>query len=159
MDSKGRSALCLDLFGNFAKVHTEWARSGEASGWSSSYGIGTVLVALQSALGQDHYLSQNPRDVERMARSCRLGSKCVCGHDPAAGKVYPPIAREMPRRDDASGGDAPSSGAGALPIPSRASCEVICYATKVEYNPSDNAQVFGYGVEVERKNVRGLQHG
>ncbi len=55
-DSKGRSVVCLDLFGNFGKVHTEW--SSAASGWSTAYSVTTILLQMQSALSED-YLDQS----------------------------------------------------------------------------------------------------
>lgn len=43
----GCKVLCLDLLGNFAAVHTEWAEAGR-SGWSPAYTVTTLLVNLQS---------------------------------------------------------------------------------------------------------------
>eukprot|EP00662_Eupelagonemidae_sp_cell21_P030989 gene30988-28951_t len=52
-DSKGRTAVCLDLFGNFKQIHTEWGKDGQASGWSSSYDVSTILVNMQAMLCSD----------------------------------------------------------------------------------------------------------
>jgi ubiquitin-protein ligase len=41
-----RLSICLDLFGNFAHVHTEWKT--QSSGWSPSYSVRTILINLLS---------------------------------------------------------------------------------------------------------------
>lgn len=46
---KGEFVLCLDLLGNFAGVHTEWAAE-VGSGWSPAYNVGSILINLQSIL-------------------------------------------------------------------------------------------------------------
>jgi ubiquitin-protein ligase len=77
VEGKGIS-ICLNLLGNFAFVHTEWASSGEASGWSPSYTISTILITLQGAL-PDMISSSGAAVVSsrQSSRSC----KCLCGHD------------------------------------------------------------------------------
>lgn len=60
-DAKGRSVVCLDLFGNFSKIHTEWGSS--ASGWSPSYTVSTILLQMQSAI-MDTYLDKSSKSVE-----------------------------------------------------------------------------------------------
>ena len=39
----GKFTVCIDLLGNYAKVHDEWA-SIKASGWSPAYNISTLIV-------------------------------------------------------------------------------------------------------------------
>jgi ubiquitin-protein ligase len=62
-DSKGRSVVCLDLFGNFGKIHTEWA--SQSSGWSPAYSVKTILLQMQSAL-MDEYLDNSPYSVDKL---------------------------------------------------------------------------------------------
>ena len=69
LDSKGRQVICLDLFGNFASVHTEWGNDGQASGWSSSYSIKTILVTMQGVLLDGNYLNPHPDNVEIAKKS------------------------------------------------------------------------------------------
>jgi ubiquitin-protein ligase len=76
VEGKGIS-ICLDLLGNFAFVHTEWATSGEASGWSPSYTVSTILITLQGALPE--MLSNDRRLVQQTASSSK-GFSCKCGH-------------------------------------------------------------------------------
>ena len=45
----GKYVICLDLLGNFAHVHTEWAEVA-GSGWSPAYDISSLLVVLQSVV-------------------------------------------------------------------------------------------------------------
>jgi len=60
---KGMS-VCLNLFGNFAHIHTEWGKNGEASGWSVSYTLQTALLTLQGLLPVD-MLSTHPSCVSQ----------------------------------------------------------------------------------------------
>jgi ubiquitin-protein ligase len=61
-DSKGRS-VCLDLFGNFSKIHTEWA--SQSSGWSPAYNVKTILLQMQSAI-MDKYLDTSKESVSKL---------------------------------------------------------------------------------------------
>lgn len=45
----GKLSICLDMLGNFAQVHTEWA-DNRGSGWSPAYSISALLVNLQAVL-------------------------------------------------------------------------------------------------------------
>lgn len=46
---KGKYAICLNILGNFAHVHTEW-KDQAGTGWSAAYTVGALLVNLQSVL-------------------------------------------------------------------------------------------------------------
>ena len=45
-DAKGRLQICLNIFGNFGTIHTEWG--SEAAGWSSACTVESVLVQMQA---------------------------------------------------------------------------------------------------------------
>ncbi len=77
-DSKGRIAICLNIFGNFAHVHTEW--KSEAAGWSPAYTVSTVLISLQG-LVMENMFSDRPSDVERMISSALKFQCPETGHD------------------------------------------------------------------------------
>lgn len=77
-DAKGRTSVCLSIFGNFANVHTEWKT--EAHGWSPAYTVSTILITMQGMIMSDMF-SERPSDVERMISSA-LKFKCEeTGHD------------------------------------------------------------------------------
>lgn len=46
---KGMMVICLDILGNFAHVHNEWANS-KGSGWSPSYTLTSLLVNMQTVI-------------------------------------------------------------------------------------------------------------
>lgn len=62
-DEKGRMVVCLDLFGNFKYIHTEWG--SDASGWSSGYSVSSILIQLQAMLSMGEYLDGSKHSVKR----------------------------------------------------------------------------------------------
>jgi ubiquitin-protein ligase len=46
---KGMMVICLDILGNFAHVHNEWA-GVKGSGWSPSYTLTSLLVNMQTVI-------------------------------------------------------------------------------------------------------------
>lgn len=46
---KGMLVICLDILGNFAQVHDEWAGT-KGSGWSPSYTLTSLLVNMQTVI-------------------------------------------------------------------------------------------------------------
>lgn len=79
-DEKGRIGVCLDIFGNFAQVHTEWKNS-VGSGWSPSYTVSTILVNVQAMLSDPHHISSRPEDIERTRQSSLQYICPVTGHN------------------------------------------------------------------------------
>src|SRR5437868_9385439 len=47
-DSSGRLVVCLNIFGNFHHVHTEWKQQQE--GWSPAYSISSLSIAMQGLM-------------------------------------------------------------------------------------------------------------
>ena len=62
----GRTVVCLNIFGNFGHVHTEW--KDESAGWSPTMSVQTVLVAVQ-ALMMEGLLSDSAVAVRRTRES------------------------------------------------------------------------------------------
>jgi ubiquitin-protein ligase len=58
----GRLVVCLNIFGNFGNIHTEWASA--SSGWSPTMSLETILVAVQGLM-MDDMLSKSPGDIQR----------------------------------------------------------------------------------------------
>ena len=86
----GRMGVCLNLFGNFGHIHTEW-KSIQGSGWTPSYDITAILVSMQGLLMSD-MLSSRPEDITRTIESAKVFKCPVTGHigsDPL--KWYPPV--------------------------------------------------------------------
>ena len=133
-DSKGRMQVCLNIFGNFAFVHTEWA-DAKHEGWSSGYSLETILVQMQSVM-HDSFLSTNPADVARARRSASE-VRCSCGHTDT--RPFPPIP-------DRAGSGA--KGAAAADVP-------MCYATRAaitgDGGGGGDGPVLGVGVGVARR--------
>ena len=129
-DSKGRTAVCLNLFGNFAQYHTEWASSSE--GWSTGYSLETVLVQMQSVM-HDTFLSTAAHDVAATRKSAK-GLKCSCGHTDET--PFPPIpeAEEATAEGRRADADVP-----------------VCYASAALL--SEEGCILGIGVGVEGRSL------
>ena len=88
-DDKGRLVLCLNIFGNFGHVHTEW--KNQSSGWSPSYTLSTILITLQGLLLDfkkdksgnwvSDMLSTNPGDVAKTIKESKEFKCKLTGHD------------------------------------------------------------------------------
>ena len=77
-DGSGRTIVCLNIFGNFGKVHTEWASMSE--GWSPSYTVHTILLSMQ-ALFLSSMVSNHKATIAATRKSA-LEFKCpITGHD------------------------------------------------------------------------------
>lgn len=88
-DAKNRISVCLSIFGNFARFHSDW--SSEAAGWSPAYTVTTILVSLQGLVMGDMF-SNRPSDIEIMISSA-LRFKCQeTGHDGSdSAKWFPQV--------------------------------------------------------------------
>jgi ubiquitin-protein ligase len=84
---KGMS-VCLNLFGNYANIHREWGKNGEASGWSVSYTLQTALLALQGLLPNDMLSTASSCVSQALASSKSL--KCPCGHSGCSAEHFKP---------------------------------------------------------------------
>ena len=115
VEGKGIS-ICLDLLGNFAFVHSEWATSGEASGWSPSYTISTILITLQGALPD---MLRKDRVTVQNTQNAAKGCRCACGHKGNQHTQYfPPLACFTKKTEDVKN---PSSSASVATTTSSAS--------------------------------------
>ena len=84
----GRMAVCLNIFGNFANVHTEW-KTTQGEGWSPAYTVSTILVSMQGLMMSD-MLSTNPSDVQRTIDSAKNFKCAVTKHDGSDPKLWFP---------------------------------------------------------------------
>ncbi len=85
----GKQAVCLNIFGNFAHVHTEW--KSQQSGWTPGYTIETIITSIQGLM-MDEMLSKDPHHIEA-SRQAALSFKCKeTGHDGSNPTTYfPPV--------------------------------------------------------------------
>ena len=72
-DKYGRTEVCLNIFGNFSKIHTEWATT-EGEGWSPSYTVSTILITMQGLMMSD-MLSTSASDIHQ-TRTSASSYKC-----------------------------------------------------------------------------------
>lgn len=79
-DDKGRIGVCLDIFGNFGQVHTEWKNS-VGSGWSPSYTVSTILVTMQCLLSDTSLISTRTEDIEKTRKSSFQYICPITGHN------------------------------------------------------------------------------
>merc|ERR1719436_215926 len=69
---KGKKVICLDVLGNFGKIHSEWKNS-VGSGWTPAYTVTTLLVQLQSVLcdlGKNMSQAERDRTYQSAVRFC-----------------------------------------------------------------------------------------
>ena len=137
-DDKGRIAVCLNLFGNFGFVHTEWGKSAE--GWSAAYTLETVLVQMQSVL-HDDYLAQDRESVAKTKKAA-ASVKCNCGH--TASCPYPAI----PTAADVAAALSVQRERGVGAVGGADAAAPTCYVSGVKYN--EGGCVMGLGVCVAR---------
>ena len=83
---EGKKILCLNVLGNFADVHDEWADQ-QGSGWSPAYTVSTLLVSLQAILLELN-THMSPEEKRRMYTSA-MAYRCTvvegdihCGETP-----------------------------------------------------------------------------
>lgn len=76
-DSKGRIEVCLNIFGNFRAIHSEWSK--EAAGWSPAYTVSTILLSMQAMMMED-MLSTDISSVQRITDSALKYTCHETGH-------------------------------------------------------------------------------
>lgn len=137
----GRLAVCLNIFGNFGHVHTEW-KDAEGEGWSPAYSVSSILVAMQGLMLSDMFSTQ-PADIERTKKEASAFKCPITGHDgSAAAKFFPRVSTQEDPVDQAAKGIA-----GASIARDALQDHYICYVTKATRAAG---AVLGYGIHVER---------
>lgn len=146
-DDKGRIGVCLDIFGNFAMVHTEWKNS-VGSGWSPSYTVSTILVNVQAMLSDFSHVSSRPEDISRTQESS-FNYKCpITGHDGSnRSKWFPQvfITQEEVNAYKLENGIV-SQPTTYSPLVD----EYICYVTK---RTKQDGALLGFGIHVENARI------
>jgi ubiquitin-protein ligase len=135
-DSNGRQGVCLNIFGNFSYIHTEWKNQQE--GWTPGYTIETIILSIQGLM-MENMLSKDPSHV-KMSRDAALSFKCKeTGHDGSDPKKYfPPILFDMAQLPKISSEKSDEE------------TEYVCYVTKKL--PEDH--LLGFGASIIGKTTK-----
>ncbi|AYV84006.1 MAG: ubiquitin-conjugating enzyme E2 [Hyperionvirus sp.] len=142
---EGRMAVCLNIFGNFGHVHTEWKNMSE--GWSPSYTVSTILVAMQGLM-MSEMLSTSPTDIAASINSAKNFKCSATKHDGSDMKKWFPSV--LLTQEDVLAYNVEHK----IVISDRKfnvlRDHYICYVKKTCLN--DNI-VLGYGVNIENAKV------
>jgi len=139
----GCQIICLDILGNFSRIHTEWAKQ-PGSGWSPAYSVSTLLLNLQALLLElDVQLSRTEKSAlynEAMAYTCKIGDNTHSGTSP-----YPPLeaSSDAPIAADTS---SDTSGAKLTGMSSEGKLVARCYFTLASHEDD----TLGYGIYFDR---------
>ena len=143
----GLQSVCLNIFGNFAFVHTEW--KNQQSGWTPAYTIETIITSIQGLM-MEEMLSDDPREI-RKARKLAEGFKCAAtGHDGSAlAKWWPEVSLQQKQpATPASSEEEEGSSAGPSAVEKAQAViknHYVCYVLKD--CPEDCQLGFGIGIE------------
>ena len=146
-DDKGRIGVCLDIFGNFGMVHTEW-KNNVGSGWSPSYTVSTILVTMQCLLSDSSLISTRPTDIQQ-TRSSSINYKCpFTGHDGSdRSKWVPCVYLTIEEVDEYKKSNGITNNVHSYnPLTD----EYICYITKKN---KQSCAMLGFGINIENQRV------
>lgn len=142
----GRLVVCLNIFGNFGHVHTEW-KNEVGSGWSPSYGVQTILVTMQGLMMSD-MLSTSASDI-KMTRESAFNFKCLAtGHDGSDPKKYFP--RVFTTQEEIEKYKVDNNIVKEKHVFDPLRDHYICYVTKKSIH---DGAVLGYGVHLENAKI------
>lgn len=139
----GRQIICLNIFGNFSHVHTEWKNKSE--GWSPSYTVSTILISIQGLMFAN-MLSDNSQDIENMRKSA-FNFKCnITGHDGSdKSKWFPNVFLNQEELNAYYKNKVIQKQSYSI-----YKDFYICYAKKVTI---EDGAILGYGINIERNNM------
>ncbi|XP_033761678.1 LOW QUALITY PROTEIN: uncharacterized protein LOC117343441 [Pecten maximus] len=140
---KKGTKVCLDIFSDFADIHTEW-KDQKSVGWSPGYTIQTILLNVVAFLAEtqsgDSYWM---RDATEVNLKLSKNFSCEdCGH--TYKKPFPPLDHGKPETATKKKVDPKTKK--AEPIH-----EIIDYMSKEVFNkgtPKTDSELFGYGLIV-----------
>ncbi|XP_069110768.1 uncharacterized protein [Argopecten irradians] len=140
---KKGTKVCLDIFSDFADIHTEW-KDQKSVGWSPGYTIQTVLLNVVAFLAETQ--SGNNfwmRDATEVNLKLSKKFSCDdCGH--TYKKPFPPLDHDKPEKPASKKGEGKAKKTGK-------DYEIIDYMSKEAFNegtPKTNSDLFGYGLIV-----------
>lgn len=137
----GRLAVCLNLFGNFHHVHTEW-KNIVGEGWTPAYTVSTILVTMQGLMMSD-MLSNNQLDIEKTKKEALSFVCLTTKHDGSdKSKYFPSVMMTQEEVDQY----LLTNGITKTTIYDPLRDHYVCYVKKT--TRKDGA-ILGYGVHVE----------
>lgn len=152
---EGRLSVCLNIFGNFGHVHTEWKNQSE--GWTPSYSVATILITMQGLMmsfshdektktWHSDMLSTRKEDIERTINEAKKFKCTITNHDGSdAKKWFPQVLlsqEELVEKMKSMNIDP------AEQIYDFMRDFYLCYVTKTSVKDS---ATLGYGIHVENQ--------
>ncbi|WAQ93483.1 UB2J1-like protein [Mya arenaria] len=140
MPGKKGTKVCLNIFADFAYIHTEW-KDQKGLGWSPGYTVQTILMNVVAFLAE----TQSGDSVwmkDTMTHNMKLskGFKCEdCGH--TYDKPYPPLPDQV----------KPKKPSAAKAAPKAKGPQIIDYMSKEVFKPEkpkSDGDLYGYGLIV-----------
>lgn len=142
----GRLAVCLNIFGNFHHVHTEWKNMSE--GWSPAYTVSTILIAMQGLM-MSEMLSNDKYDIQKTIDSAKNFKCPITKHDGSDPNLwFPKILLSRKYLEEYYKGND-------IEVPEQRKFDplrdhYICYVKKSTI--LDSAQL-GYGVNIDNPKI------
>lgn len=143
MPGKKGTKVCLNIFADFAYIHTEW-KDQKGLGWSPGYTVQTILMNVVAFLAETQS-GDSSWMKDTSAHNLKLSKdfKCTdCGH--TYKKPYPPL--------DAGKPTSKKGGATKPADPSKKKgLQIIDYMSKEHLKiekPKSDDEIFGYGLIV-----------
>lgn len=137
-DEKNRLGICLNIFGNFNKLHSEWKTMSE--GWTPSYTVTSILTSMQGLM-MSSMLSTRKEHIEKSRTEANKFICKITGHNGSdRTKWFPQLmtSDEFKKIKETS-----------VKIDRKFDPLVDHYICYVKKTTSKDGAVFGYGVNVD----------
>ncbi|GFR82629.1 ubiquitin-conjugating enzyme E2 6 [Elysia marginata] len=151
MPGKKGTKICLNIFSDFANIHTEW-KNTKGAGWSPGYTVQTVLMNVVAFLAETQSSSGNSGTYNNNLKMSKSFCCKDCGH--TYSKPYP----ELETIQDGKGkGKASKDSKNKTPASAKKESEsdktpqIIDYISKEKFKaqkPDSVNELFGYGLVV-----------
>ncbi|GFR72417.1 ubiquitin-conjugating enzyme E2 6 [Elysia marginata] len=151
MPGKKGTKICLNIFSDFANIHTEW-KNTKGAGWSPGYTVQTVLMNVVAFLAETQSSSGNSGTYNNNLKMSKSFCCKDCGH--TYSKPYP----ELETTQDGKGkGKASKDSKTKTPASAKKGSEsdktpqIIDYISKEKFKaqkPDSVNELFGYGLVV-----------
>ncbi|RUS77394.1 hypothetical protein EGW08_014840 [Elysia chlorotica] len=158
MPGKKGTKICLNIFSDFANIHTEW-KNTKGAGWSPGYTVQTVLMNVVAFLAETQSSSGNSSTYNNNLKMSKSFCCKDCGH--AYNKPYPELDT-IPEGKGKGKGKGPKVKTGSITVGKKESGgdktpQIIDYISKEKFKakkPGGVDELFGYGLVVSGNNWR-----
>lgn len=145
MPGKKGTKVCLNIFADFAYIHTEW-KDQKGLGWSPGYTVQTILMNVVAFLaetqsGDNVWMKDTSAHNLKLSKDFKCGD---CGH--SYKKPYPPLEAAKAASKKGSAKSADTKGP-----------QIIDYMSKEPFQiakPKSDGELYGYGLIVSGPNHR-----